>query len=56
MSARRAYPGLPQTTTAVDFATIVNGLKLLTFIAKLSILDASVSPGYVSGIYAYFEI
>ena len=52
----KAWPGLPQRTRMVGFATIVNVWKMLTIIAKLSILDVCVSPGYVFGIYAYFEI
>ena len=40
-------PG-PQTSKMDRFLTIANGLKLLTFVAKLSILDICGSPGYAS--------
>ena len=42
----------PQSTSKTEsFASIVNGYKPLTIVAKLSIVDALRSPGYAFGFY-----
>ena len=44
----REYTGLLKTSKTGSFITIVNGLKLLTIVAKLSIWDICRGPGYAS--------
>ena len=48
---QRHNQGTLQASKMENFATIVNGLKTLAIVAKLSILDVYWIPGYVSLLY-----
>ena len=47
-SIAEVYPRSLQTSTMESFAAIAHGQKLLTIVAKLSILDVCRDPGYTS--------